>query len=63
MKTYRIRGSTEKIKASCMKQAIKKLVDEDMDLTYKNHWYTRSNRKSWAEVETSYGYKCIVEEL
>ena len=63
MKQYRIRGSLLIIKASCMKQAILKLVNEDGDFVYRNHWYTRSNRKSWAEVETGYGYKCIVEEV
>ena len=63
MKQYRIRGSLLIIKASCMKQAILKLVDEDGDFVYRHHWYTRSNRKAWAEVETGYGYKCIVEEV
>lgn len=63
MKQYRIKGNTEIIKASCMKQAILKLVDEDGDFVYRNHWYTRNNRKSWAEVETGYGYHCIVEEV
>lgn len=62
MKYFRIKGSTLIIKASCLKQAIIKLVDES-DFTYKAHWYNRSNRKSWAEVETSYGYKCVVEEV
>lgn len=63
MKQYRIRGLWYTVKATCMKQAILKLVDEDGDFTYKNHWYTRSNRKAWAEVETGYGYRCIVEEV
>ena len=63
MKQYRIRGSLLIIKASCMKQAILKLVDEDGDFVYRHHWYTRSNRKAWAEVETGYGYHCIVEEV
>lgn len=63
MKSYRIRGTWYTITASCMSQAIKKLVDPYGDYTYRNHWYTKSNRKSWAEVETSYGYSCIVEEV
>lgn len=63
MKQYRIKGNTEKVKASCMKQAIYKLVDEDGEFVYKNHWYTRSNKKAWAEVETPWGYNCIVEEV
>lgn len=62
MKEYRIRGCWMTVKANCMKNAIKKLVDES-NFIYKNHWYTKSNRKSWAEVETDYGYKCIVEEV
>lgn len=63
MKQYRIKGATEIVKASCMKQALKKLIDADGDFIYQNHWYTRSNRKAWAEFETSYGYKGIVEEV
>lgn len=63
MKKYRIRGSVEIVKASCIKQALLKLVDEDGDFTYKSHWYTKSHRKSWAEFETSYGYKGILEEI
>lgn len=63
MKKYRIKGNTEIVNASCMKQALYKLIDADGDFTYRNHWYTRSNRKAWAEVETSYGYTCKVEEV
>ncbi len=63
MKEYRIRGLWYTVKANCMKEAIRRLVDGDMELTYKHHWYTKSNRKAWAEVETNYGYKCIVEEV
>lgn len=63
MKQYRIRGLWYTVKASCLKQAILKLVDSEGDFVYTSHWYTRSNRKSWAEVETGYGYKCIVEEI
>lgn len=63
MKKFRIKGNTEIIIASCMKQALCKLVDPDGDFVYRNHWYTKSNKKSWAEFETSYGYKGIVEEL
>jgi len=63
MKKYRIKGNTEIVNASCMKQALYKLIDPDGDFTYRNHWYTRSNRKAWADVETSYGYKCKVEEV
>ena len=60
---YRIKGNTETVKAPCMKQALYKLIDPDGDFKYQNHWYTHSNRKAWAEVETSYGYECIVEEI
>lgn len=63
MKSYRIRGTWYTVKASCLKQAITKLVTDDGDFTYKPHWYTRSNRKSWAEFETGYGYKGVVEEV
>ena len=59
---FRIKGSTLIIVASCLKDAIRKLVDAE-DFTYTRHWYNASNRKSWASVETGYGYKCIVEEL
>ena len=62
MKQYKIRGSIVIIKAKCMKDAIRKLVEES-DFVYQNHWYTRSNRKAWAEVWTGYGYYCIVEEV
>lgn len=61
MKTYRIKGTTERIKANCMKQALLKLVDSDGDFLYQSH--TRSNQKEWAKFETSYGYTGIVEEL
>lgn len=63
MRYYRIRGTTEIIKASCMNEAIRKLVDNDMNFVYKNHWYTKSNRMAWAEVVTDYGYRCIVDEI
>lgn len=63
MKRYRIKGNTEIVKASCMKQALLKLVDSEGNFVYKNHWYTGRNRKAWAEVETNYGYKCIVIEV
>ena len=53
----------EIVKASCIKQALLKLVDADGDFTYRPHWYTKSGRKSWAEFETSYGYKGILEEV
>lgn len=46
MKLYRIRGTWYTIKANCIKDAIKKLVDKDGDFVYKNHWYTKSNRKA-----------------
>lgn len=51
------------VNAKCFKDALRKLVDADLDLTYRNHWYTNSNRKSWCEFETNYGYKGIVEEV
>ncbi len=63
MKKFRIKGSTETVKANCMKQALLKLVDADGEFTYKNHWYTRSKRKAWCEFETPWGYKGIVEEI
>ena len=63
MKEYRIKGLWYTVKAQCMKQALKKLVDPDGDFTYINHWYTKTNRKAWCEFETSYGYKGIVEEV
>jgi len=63
MRWWRIKGNTEKVSAQCAKQALIKLVDADGDFTYKNHWYTRSNKKAWVEFETSYGYKGIVEEV
>ena len=63
MKEFRIKGLWYTVKATCLRQALKKLVDEDGDFTYAPHWYTRSNRKSWASFETSYGYKGIVEEV
>lgn len=63
MKKYRIRGLWYTVEASCMKKALLKLVDPDGDFTYRNHWYTGSNRKAWAEFWTSYGYHGIVEEV
>lgn len=63
MKEYRIRGTWYTVKASCIRQALLKLVDADGDFTYSPHWYTKSRRKSWAEFETSYGYKGILEEV
>ena len=62
MREWRIRGLWYTVKASCAKQALLKLVDPDGDFKYKNHWHTKSNRKAWAEFETSYGYKGVVEE-
>lgn len=65
MKKYRIKGLWYTVKASCLKDAIRKLVtpDESEIKYYTPHWYTRINKKSWAEVETTYGYKCIIEEV
>lgn len=63
MRKFRIRGLTYEVKATCLRQAILKLVSDDGDFVYTPHWYTRSNRKSWAEFETNYGYKGIVEEV
>lgn len=62
IRRFHIKGSTLVVVAPCLKAAIRKLVDAD-DFTYTRHWYSGSNRKSWASVETGYGYKCIVEEL
>lgn len=63
MKKFRIRGTWYTVRASCLKQALMKLVDENGDFTYTPHWYTRDNKKSWASFETSYGYSGIVEEI
>ena len=63
MRKWRIKGTTEVVNARCAKDALVKLVDADGDFTYKNHWYTRSNRKAWAEFETSYGYSGVLEEV
>lgn len=63
MKQFRIRGTWYTVKASSFRQALLKLVDADGDFTYTAHWYTRSKRKSWAEFETSYGYKGVIEEV
>ncbi len=63
MRRFRIKGNTEIVNAGCLKQAIRKLVAEDGDYVYTPHWYTRSSRKSWAEVRTTWGYECIVEEV
>ena len=60
---FRIKDTTEIIEANSMIQAFLILVDPDGDFTYKNHWYTKSNRKSWAEFEISYGYSGIVQEV
>ena len=56
MRRWRIKGCTEIITAQCAKKALLKLVDADGD-------FTGSNRKAWAEFETSYGYKGIIEEV
>lgn len=63
MKTYRIKGLWYTVKATCMKQALLKLVDSEGDFTYTHHWYTNSNRKAWCEFRTSYGYEGILEEV
>lgn len=63
MAKYRIKGSTLIINASSMKQAIKKLVAPDGDFKYSIHFYTKTVKSSWADVETSYGYRCIVEQI
>lgn len=63
MKQFRIQGTWYTVKAACIKQALLKLVDSDGDFKYTKHFYTRSNRKSWAEFETSYGYTGVIEEV
>ena len=63
VKCFRIKGTWYTVKASCIRQALLKLVDEGGDFTYKIHFYTKSKQKSWAEFETSYGYKGILEEV
>lgn len=64
MKKFRIKGSISVINANCLLEATKKLVCEKDEIAeYKPHWYTHSNRKSWAEVKTTYGYECIIEEV
>lgn len=45
MKQFRIRGTWYTVKATCIKQAILKLVDNDGDSKYTKHFYTRSNQK------------------
>ena len=63
IRKWRIKGTWFTVTARSAKEALKKLVDADGDFTYKNHWYTKSNRKAWAEFETSYGYTGIIEEI
>lgn len=63
MKKFRIRGTWYTVNAKCIRQALLKLVDENGDFTYTPHWFTRSGRKSYAEFETSYGYKGVIEEV
>lgn len=64
MRHFRIKGSTYTVSASCLLDAIRKLVCKDEELAgYERHWYTRVNRLSWAKVRTTYGYECIVEEV
>ena len=63
MRRWRIRGTWYTVTARCAREALRKLVDADEDFTYRNHWYTRSRKKAWAEFETSYGYSGIVEEV
>ena len=63
MRKFRIRGLWYEVSANCLRDALKKLVDSDGDFQYTPHWYTRTNRKSWASFTTSYGYTGIVEEV
>lgn len=64
MRHWRIKGSTYTVGAPCVREAIRKLVCDDDELAgYTRHWYTRTNRLSWAEVRTTYGYNCIIEEV
>lgn len=63
MKKFRIRGCWYAVTATCLKDALRKLVDPDLNLVYKPHWYTRDSRKSWASFETIYGYSGVVEEV
>lgn len=60
---FKIQGTWYTVEAHYVKAAIRKLVTENGEFTYIPHWYTGSNRKSWAEVRTNYGYECIVEEV
>ena len=63
MRNFKIRGLWYTVKATCLRDALRKLVDADEDFVYTPHWYTRNNRKSWASFEISYGYKGVVEEV
>lgn len=63
MRQWRIKGTWYTVKATCAKQALLKLVNLDGDFIYKNHWNTKTGSKAWAEFETSYGYKGIIEEV
>ena len=64
MAQYKIKGSIFVVSAKSMREAIRKLVCSDFELEYyKPHWYTRINRKAWADVRTRYGYDCIIEEV
>lgn len=63
MRKWRIRGTWYTVSARCIKEALYKLVDPEGDFIYRGHWYTRSNRKAWAEFETGYGYTGIIEEV
>lgn len=63
MKTFRVKDWPLVVNARTLKDAIFKLVDRDGNFTYRPHWYSHSDRKSWAEVTLVDGYVCIVEEL
>lgn len=63
MKTFHVKGWPLIAEARTLKDAIFKLVDRDGGFTYRPHWYSHSDRKSWAEVTMTDGYVCIVEEV
>ena len=61
MKEFRIRGTWAKVKATCLKDATPKLLAEEGEFKCISH--LDSNNKAWAEITTSYGYECIIEEV
>ena len=63
MKKFRIKGNTEIIAASCMKQALCKLVDPDGDFVYRNHWYTKSNKSHGQNLKHPMGTRGLLKNF